>query len=83
MHFHMPGVQGYTISEVAKKIEDDYGKIDVLVHSLANGPEVKNPLLETSRNGYLAALSMSSYSYISLVQVSPLSEGEKKVVSYL
>ena len=79
----MPGVQGYTISEVAKKIEDDYGKIDVLVHSLANGPEVKNPLLETSRNGYLAALSMSSYSYISLVQVSPLSEGEKKVVSYL
>ena len=83
MHFHMPGVQGYTISEVAKKIEDDYGKIDVLVHSLANGPEVKNPLPETSRNGYLAALSMSSYSYISLVQVSPLSEGEKKVVSYL
>ena len=57
---------------MAKKIEDDYGKIDVLVHSLANGPEVKNPLLETSRSGYLAALSMSSYSYVSLVQVCSL-----------
>lgn len=27
----------------------DFGKIDILVHSLANGPEVTKPLLETSR----------------------------------
>lgn len=58
---------GYTISEVAKQIEADHGKIDFLVHSLANGPEVKKPLLETSRSGYLAALSSSSYSLISLI----------------
>ena len=43
-------------------------KIDVLVHSLANGPEVAKPLLETSRNGYLAAVSASSYSYVSMLQ---------------
>ncbi|MDN3507543.1 MAG: SDR family oxidoreductase, partial [Simkaniaceae bacterium] len=35
---------------------------------LANGPEVKNPLLETSRKGYLAAVSSSAYSFVSLVQ---------------
>lgn len=58
---------GYTISEVASQVEKDFGKIDIVVHSLANAPEVKNSLLETSRAGYLAALSSSSYSLISMV----------------
>merc|ERR1712014_545922 len=40
------GLDGYTISEVAAKVAKDYGKIDILVHSLANGPEVTKPLLE-------------------------------------
>ena len=35
---------------------------------LANGPEVKNPLLETSRKGYLAAIGASAYSYAAMVQ---------------
>ncbi|MDN3506450.1 MAG: enoyl-[acyl-carrier-protein] reductase [Simkaniaceae bacterium] len=58
---------GYTISEVAAQVEKDFGKIDILVHSLANGPEVKKPLLETSRSGYLAAISSSSYSLVSMI----------------
>ena len=58
---------GYTISEVAKQISEDFGHIDFLVHSLANAPEVKSDLLDTSRAGYLAALSNSSYSFISLL----------------
>lgn len=58
---------GYTISEVADAIAKDFGKIDIVVHSLANGPEVKKPLLETSRQGYLAAISSSAYSFVSLV----------------
>jgi enoyl-[acyl-carrier protein] reductase I len=62
------GLDGYTISEVAKAVEADYGKIDIVVHSLANGPEVMKPLLETSRKGYLAASSASAYSAISLLQ---------------
>ena len=57
----------YTITDVAKAIERDYGKIDLFVHSLANGPEVQKDLLDTSRKGYLAALSASSYSFISLL----------------
>jgi len=60
-------VGGYTISEVAAAIQREFGHIDVLVHSLANAPEVKKPLLETSRAGYLAALSSSSYSFVSLL----------------
>ena len=62
------GSAGYTIEEVAKQIEQDFGHIDILVHSLANGPEVKKPLLETSRAGYLAAMSASSYSFVSLLK---------------
>ena len=41
--------QGFTMSEVAAAVQHDFGSIDVLVHSLANGPEVTKPLLETSR----------------------------------
>ena len=60
-------VGGYTVSEVAAAVARDFGKIDILVHSLANGPEVQKPLLETSRKGYLAALGASAYSFVSLV----------------
>jgi enoyl-[acyl-carrier protein] reductase I len=62
------GLSGYTVTEVAAAVAKDYGKIDILVHSLANGPEVTKPLLETSRKGYLAASSASAYSLVSMVQ---------------
>jgi len=57
----------FTIQEAVEAIKADYGKVDILVHSLANGPEVKKPLLETSRSGYLAASSASAYSLVSMV----------------
>lgn len=60
--------EGYTVSEVAERVKQDIGNVDIVVHSLANGPEVKKPLLETSRSGYLAAMSASSYSYVSMLQ---------------
>ena len=41
--------KGFTVAEVAQQVERDCGKIDIMVHSLANGPEVTKPLLETSR----------------------------------
>mmetsp|Transcript_17922 Transcript_17922/g.44090 ORF Transcript_17922/g.44090 Transcript_17922/m.44090 type:complete len:347 (-) Transcript_17922:471-1511(-) len=62
------GCDAFTIAEVAENVAKDYGKIDILVHSLANGPEVTKPLLETSRKGYMAATSASAYSFVSLVQ---------------
>lgn len=60
----------YSIQGVADQLSEDFGKpcVDVVAHSLANGPEVKNALVDTSRAGYLAALSASAYSMVSLVQ---------------
>ncbi len=69
-------LSGYTISEVAKQVEMDFGNIDILVHSLANAPEVTKNLLDTSRKGYLAAMSSSAYSFISLLaHFGPLLQG--------
>ncbi len=65
----------FTIQGVADQLLAEFGPkpLDVVVHSLANGPEVRNALLDTSRKGYLAALSASSYSFVSMVQrFSPL-----------
>ena len=57
----------FTISGLAAKVAAD-GGADIVIHSLANGSEVKKPLLETSRKGYLSALSASAYSNVSLIQ---------------
>lgn len=59
-----------SIDGAAKRLVEQYGEtpLDVVIHSLANGPEVKNPLLETSRAGYLGALGVSSYSFVAMVQ---------------
>ncbi len=63
-------LDAFTVQETADALERDFGApcVDVLVHSLANGPEVQNTLLETSRRGYLAAVSASAFSMVSLVQ---------------
>jgi enoyl-[acyl-carrier protein] reductase I len=57
----------FTIAGLAAAVAAS-GGVDIVVHSLANGPEVKRPLLATSRAGYLAAVSTSAYSHVSLVQ---------------
>ncbi len=65
----------FSIDGMVRRIESDFGKdsLDIVIHSLANGPEVKKPLLETSRSGYLTAISVSAYSLISMVsRLAPL-----------
>ncbi len=65
----------FSIDGLARRIESDFGRnsLDIVIHSLANGPEVKKPLLETSRSGYLAAISVSAYSLTSMVsRLAPL-----------
>jgi enoyl-[acyl-carrier protein] reductase I len=59
-----------SIDGVAKRFVSDFGEkpLDIVIHSLANGPEVKKPLLEVSRSGYLGAVSASAYSFVSMVQ---------------
>jgi len=60
----------FSVQGLADALKRDFGEkaLDIVVHSLANGPEVKKPLLETSRAGYLAAIGVSAYSLTSMVQ---------------
>ena len=60
----------YTVAGAAERLVADFGEqpLDIVIHSLANGPEVKKPLLETSRAGYLTAVSVSAYSKVAMVQ---------------
>lgn len=60
----------FSIAGAAERLVSEFGSpcLDIVVHSLANGPEVTKPLLETSRTGYLSAVSASAYSFVSLVQ---------------
>jgi len=60
----------FSIDGLVQRLTADFGEkpLDIVVHSLANGPEVKKPLLDVSRHGYLAAISASAYSMVSMVQ---------------
>lgn len=63
-------VGDFSVQGMAERLREDCGAqpLDFVVHSLANAPEVKKPLLDTSRRGYLEAVSVSAYSNISLVR---------------
>jgi len=63
------GTGDFSIQGMATRIREDFGEkpLDIVIHSLANGPEVKRPLIETSRNGYLTAVGVSAYSLVSMV----------------
>src|SRR3954467_6980557 len=68
-----------SIDGLAAQLVADFGErpLDIVGHAPANRPEVKKPLLETSRNGYLAAVSASAYSLVSMVQrFGPLMRAE-------
>ena len=74
----------FSIAGLAESLTRDFGEkpLDIVVHSLANGPEVRKPLLEVSRNGYLAAVSASAYSMVSMVQrLGPLMRQGGSVLS--
>lgn len=74
----------FSIDGLVQQLSTDFGDrpLDILVHSLANGPEVKKPLLETTRAGYLAAVSVSAYSLVSLVnRLAPLMRPGGSVLS--
>src|SRR5690242_1030445 len=73
-----------SIDGVVKRLTEDFGSkpVDILVHSLANGPEVKKLLLETSRAGYLTAVSVSAYSLVSMIaRFGPIMRDNASAVS--
>src|SRR5688500_6373137 len=60
----------FSIEGLAKRMSDDFGPggLDIIVHSLANGPEVRKKLTDTTRTGYLAAVAVSAYSMVSMMR---------------
>jgi enoyl-[acyl-carrier protein] reductase I len=68
-------VGDFSVQGMTQRLKSDFGEgsLDIVIHSLANAPEVKSPLVDTSRQGYLSAISISAYSNISLVRhLAPL-----------
>jgi len=77
-------VGDFSIDGLAERLRTDFGEpaFDVLVHSLANGPEVKKALLDTSRRGYLGALDVSAYSLVAMTRrLGPLMRPGGSVLS--
>jgi enoyl-[acyl-carrier protein] reductase I len=77
-------VGDFSIQGMTERIRSDFGdgSLDIVVHSLANAPEVKSPLVDTSRQGYLSAISVSAYSNISLVRhLAPVMRPEGSFLS--
>jgi enoyl-[acyl-carrier protein] reductase I len=72
----LPGAQAFQcdvskddeIDALFAKLKERYGKLDILVHSLAFAPadELKNDFLKTSREGFRMALDISAYSLIAV-----------------
>ncbi len=62
-------VGDFSVAGVAERLIQDFGDhpVDIVVHSLANAPEVRSPLIDTTRKGYLSAVSVSAYSNIAMV----------------
>ncbi len=77
-------VGDFSIDGLAQRLVADFGErpLDIVIHSLANGPEVKKPLIETSRDGYLAALGVSAYSLVAMMsRLGPLLRDGASVLS--
>jgi enoyl-[acyl-carrier protein] reductase I len=58
----------YSIAGMMAGIKNHCNQIDILIHSIAFSPEIKNLMLNTTRKAYLTALSISSYSLTALLR---------------
>ena len=58
----------YSIQGLMTAVQRDFGVVDILVHSIAFSPEIKNKATDTSRSAYWTALSVSAYSLTALVR---------------
>jgi enoyl-[acyl-carrier protein] reductase I len=80
----MPGQTEALMAAVGKQ----HGKLDAVVHSIAfaNRDDLSRPFLETSRDGYLLAQEVSSYSLVAVARAAaPLMNGGGSILtlSYL
>ena len=76
------------LESLADAIRTSHGKLDCVVHSIAfaNREDLSRPFVETSRDGYLLAQEVSSYSLVAVARtMSPLmtNGGSIMTLSYL
>jgi enoyl-[acyl-carrier protein] reductase I len=65
----------YSIKGMIETVKKSTPTVDVLIHSVAFSAEIKNKALDTTRAGYLNALSISAYSLTALTRAAlPLME---------
>ncbi|MCI0641581.1 MAG: SDR family oxidoreductase, partial [Gemmataceae bacterium] len=65
----------FTIKGMIDQVGPKFGGIDILIHSVAFSMEIKNKAVDTTRKGYLQALSISAYSLTALTRAClPLME---------
>jgi enoyl-[acyl-carrier protein] reductase I len=60
----------YAIKEVVDAVGQEFGGIDILIHSIAFSREIKNRMLDTSRSAYYEALGISAYSLTSMLRAA-------------
>lgn len=60
------------VKETFKKIKEENGKIDGLVHAIANAntEDLHNDFIYTSKEGYAHALDVSSYSFVLAARIA-------------
>jgi enoyl-[acyl-carrier protein] reductase I len=74
----------YTIQGHMATMQQDFGAIDILVHSIAFSPEIKNKAIDTSRSAYMTALGVSAYSLTALMKAAlPMMENRPDGASVL
>lgn len=62
--------EDYSVCGVVNAVGQEFGGIDILIHSVAFSREVTKPLIDTSRKAYHEAMSISAYSLVSLVRAA-------------
>jgi enoyl-[acyl-carrier protein] reductase I len=65
----------FSIQGMIEQVGKQFGAVDILIHSIAFSPEITKKAIETSRQAYLTALGISSYSLTALLRTAlPLME---------
>jgi enoyl-[acyl-carrier protein] reductase I len=67
---HYQKYPDYSIRGCLETVGREFGRVDILIHSVAFSPEIKNRLVDTSRKAYLTALSISAYSLAALLRAA-------------
>lgn len=60
----------FSISGAVTAVGQEFGGIDILIHSVAFSREITKPLIETSRKAYHEAMGISAYSLVSLTRAA-------------